>query len=241
MNYKNVAPYTESSLIYDRLMEDVDYPGWCEYILDLSEEFDFDTSSICDLSCGTGTFLHLFPAVVKHGIDISNHMIKRGKNNFPELDLEVGNMLHPNFLDFSLYINIHDALNYVADFKAIRKHIAYMDKHMKKGQVYIFDFALPGIMEEYFDNTGYEDTNAAGISFKRHNRYDRIHNQAFTELFIYHPDGRSYQERHIQYIHDFKEIQNFSVEFPSRSFIFLEEFSFQQANEKSNRLLVIMR
>ncbi|MFA6619282.1 MAG: class I SAM-dependent methyltransferase [Candidatus Neomarinimicrobiota bacterium] len=241
MNYKSVAPYTESSQIYDRLMEEVDYLGWCEYILDLADEFGFSTGSIFDLSCGTGTFLHLFPASEKFGIDISQEMISRGKENFPELDLEVGNMMHPTPRDVSLYVNIHDALNYISDFKAIREHITYMDKHLNEGQSYIFDFALPGVMTEYFDDTAYEDTNEAGIFFKRHNYYDKKNKRSLTDLYIYHPDGRSYHERHIQYIFNFQEIEKLSVEFPSRSFIFLEEFSFEKANELSNRLLVIMR
>ncbi len=241
MKYQAVPPYTESSLIYDRLMEEVDYPGWCEYILDLADEFDFDTEKIYDLSCGTGTFLHLFPAAEKYGIDISKQMIQQAKENFPELNLQVGNMLHPPMKDVSLYINIHDALNYISDFNAIRDHIIFMDKHMKAGQTYIFDFALPGVMKEYFNDTGYEDTNDAGISFKRHNTYDIENSRSYTDLYIFHPDGHSYHERHIQHIFDFKEIEKFSVEFPSRSFIFLEEFSFDEADEMSNRLLVIMR
>ena len=37
------------------------------------------------------------------------------------------------------------------------------------------------------------------------------------------------------------KIEKMSVEIPSRTFIFLEEFTFEQAHEASNRLLVIMR
>ena len=241
MNYKPVPPYTESSLIYNRLMEEVDYPGWCQYIIDLAEEFEFETGSVYDLSCGTGTFLHLFPAAEKIGIDISEQMVKEGKKTYPELDLSVGNMLHPPVKDVSLYVNIHDALNYISDLDAIKDHIKYMDKHLMEGQVYLFDFALPGVMNNYFDNTSYEDTNDAGISFKRTNRYDRENKRSITDLYIYHPNGRSFHEQHVQYIYDFEEIQKLSVEFPSRSFIFLEEFTFEQAHEASNRLLVIMR
>ena len=93
MNYKPVPPYTESSLIYNRLMEEVDYPGWCQYILDLADEYDFSTSSIYDISCGTGTLLHLFPAANKYGIDISAPMIDEARKTYPELELNVGNML----------------------------------------------------------------------------------------------------------------------------------------------------
>lgn len=241
MNYKPVPPYTESSLIYNRLMEEVDYPGWCEYILDLADEFKFGTSSIYDLSCGTGTFLHLFPAAEKYGIDISENMINEGKRTYPELDFAVGNMLQPPPRDVDIYLNIHDALNYISDINAIADHLRYMDKHLREGQIYLFDFALPGVMLNYFDDTSYEDTNSEGISFKRKNQYDRKNKRSITDLYIYHPDGRSFHEQHIQHIYDLEEIKKLSVEFPSRTFIFLEEFTFEQAHEASNRLLVIMR
>lgn len=241
MDYKPVPPYTESSQIYDRLMEEVDYPGWCHYILDLAEEFDFNTSSVYDLSCGTGTFLHLFPASEKLGIDISSPMIEKAKKTYPELELNVGNMLQPPSRKVDLYLNIHDALNYISNINSILGHLKYMDSILKEGQVYIFDFALPGVMLNYFDDTSYEDTNRAGISFKRQNHYDKQNKRSITNLFIYHPDGRSFHEQHIQYIYDFQEIKKLSMEIPSRSFIFLEEFTFEQAHEASNRLLVIMR
>ncbi|MCF7832572.1 MAG: class I SAM-dependent methyltransferase [Candidatus Marinimicrobia bacterium] len=240
MNYKPVPPYTESSLIYNRLMEEVDYPGWCQYILDLADEFSFETNSMYDISCGTGTFLHLFPAADKFGIDISEPMIEEAKKNYPELELSVGNMLQPPPRDVDIYLNIHDALNYISNFDAILEHLHYMDKHLNKGQVYIFDFALPGVMKNYFMDTSYEDTNNEGISFKRQNHYDIKNQRAITDLYIYHPDGRSFHEQHIQRIYDFEEIKKLSVEFPSRTFIFLEEFSFEEAHEASNRLLIIM-
>ena len=241
MNYKPVPPYTESSLIYKRLMEDVDYPGWCEYILDLADEYGFSTSSVFDISCGTGTLLHLFPAAEKFGIDISELMIDEAKKMYPELELTVGNMLQPPQQDVDFYLNIHDALNYISNFDVILDHLRFMDKLLKKRQVYIFDFALPGVMLNYFDNTSYEDTNNAGISFKRQNHYDKKNNRSQTDLYIFHLDGRSFHEQHIQHIYDFQEIQKLSMEFPSRTFIFLEEFTFEQAHEASNRLLVIMR
>jgi len=241
MNYQPVPPYTESSLIYNRLMEDVDYPGWCQYILDLADEYGFSTSSVFDISCGTGTFLNLFPAAEKFGIDISEPMIDEAKKMYPELELTVGNMLQPPQQDVDFYLNIHDALNYISNFDVILDHLRFMDKLLKKRQVYIFDFALPGVMLNYFDNTSYEDTNNAGISFKRQNHYDKKNNRSQTDLYIFHLDGRSFHEQHIQHIYDFQEIQKLSMEFPSRTFIFLEEFTFEQAHEASNRLLVIMR
>lgn len=241
MEYRSAEPYTHSSLIYDTMMADVDYSGWCEYLLDLSEDFDFHTASVYDLSCGTGTFLNLFPAGKKYGIDLSSYMIRRAKSLYPELDLSIGNMLKPPPRDVDVYLNIHDALNYIRPFSAIKAHIGYMDRILKPGQVYIFDFAMPSVIREYFDETGYEDTTPEGISFKRQNSFDPAQKLAVTDIYISYPQGPAFHERHFQYMYEFAEILRLSVEFPSRRFIFLEEFTFEQANESSNRILVIMR
>ncbi|MDZ7797400.1 MAG: class I SAM-dependent methyltransferase [Candidatus Marinimicrobia bacterium] len=241
MHYLSAAPYTQSASIYDTLMADIDYAGWCDYILDLAEEFHFATRSVYDISCGTGTFLHLFPATKKYGLDISAPMIAKAKKTHPELRLAAGNMLRPPLKDVDLYLNLHDALNYVSSFSAVKAHLSYMDKNLKRGQLYIFDFALPSVMKNYFLQDAMEDTNPEGISFRRENSYDEKRRRAITDLYIYFPDGRAYHERHVEYIYDYREIIKLSVEFPRRTFIFLEEFSFQEAHEASNRIIVIMR
>ncbi|MBN2780893.1 MAG: class I SAM-dependent methyltransferase [Candidatus Marinimicrobia bacterium] len=241
MEYKRVPPYTHSSGIYDHLMADVDYEGWCDYIADLAESFGFGTASVYDLSCGTGTFLNLFPAAKKYGIDLSEPMIRVAKALHPGIRFSTGNMLRPPLKNVDLYVNIHDALNYISSFDAVRDHIRYMAKHLKPGQTYVFDFAMRGVINEYFTDTSYEDTSPAGISFKRQNTFDEKKNIAVTDLYIYYPDGRAFHEQHHQYIFDYREIVKLSVEFPSRSFIFLEEFTFDEAHEASNRMLVVMQ
>ncbi|MDD3966608.1 MAG: class I SAM-dependent methyltransferase [Candidatus Neomarinimicrobiota bacterium] len=241
MEYRRVAPYSRSSRIYDTLMADVDYTGFCDYLLDLADCFDFRTGSLFDLSCGTATFLNLFPAELKYGMDLSSSMIRMAKKLHPALSLSVGNMLMPPARDVDIYLNIHDALNYIRPFEAIIRHLRYMDTILRPAQVYLFDFAMPGVIRDYFDDTGYEDTSPEGISFRRQNRYDPQNKRAITDLFISHPHGQAYHERHIQYIYEFAEIMKLSVEIPSRRFIFLEEFTCSVALETSNRILVIMR
>jgi SAM-dependent methyltransferase len=241
MNYRRVAPYTRSSAIYDTMMAEVDYAGWCEYLLDLSEIYGFRTRSVYDLSCGTGTFLHLFPAPHKYGLDISPLMIKKAREHYPELTLAVGNMLQAPAREVDLYINIHDALNYIHPFNIIVRHLRYMDRIMKPGQTYIFDFALPQVIREHFEDTGYEDTTAEGISFRRQNIYDAVTKRSVTDIYISHPQGPSFHERHIQHIYEYGEIVKLSVEIPSRRFIFLEEFTCEMAHEASKRMLVIMQ
>lgn len=241
MEYRSAAPYTHVSQIYDTMMAEVDYRGWCEYLKDLSEDFAFGSTSLYDLSCGTGTFLNLFSAREKYGIDLSASMIKRAKFLYPELHLSVGNMLKPIPRDVDIYLNIHDALNYIKSFDTIIAHIRYMDRILRPGQVYIFDFAMPAVIKEYFNDTGYEDTTPEGISFRRKNSFDAETKRARTDIYISYPGGPSYHEIHIQYIYEFTEIQKLSVEFPSRHFIFLEEFTFERAHDASQRILVIMR
>ena len=241
MQYLPADPYTRSAAVYDTLMADIDYAGWCEYITDLADHYGFPARSIFDISCGTGTFLHLFPAKEKYGIDISAAMIAVAKRSYPGIPFDTGNMLRPPRKGTDLYVNLHDSLNYIRDFADVRAHIAYMDRILQAGQTYIFDFALPAVMKRYFVNDSMEETTPAGISFRRENFYDEERRRAKTDLYIYFPGGGAFHEQHIEYIHDYGEIIKLSVEFPRRTFIFLEEFSFEEARESSNRILVIMQ
>ncbi len=241
MHHLSRPPYTISPAVYDTLMADIDYAGWCEYIVDLAAEFDLGVRSAFDISCGTGTFLHLFPAEAKYGMDISAPMIAAAKRNYPGIPFFTGNMLRPPVMAVDLYLNLHDSLNYIARFSDIRSHIAYMDRILGAEQAYIFDLALPAVMKNCLIDDQMEDTTPEGISFKRENSYDEKRRRAITDIYISFPGGKTYHERHVEYIHPYGEIIKLSVEFPERTFIFLEEFSFREAHEHSKRILVIMQ
>lgn len=237
---KNITEYTASADIYNHMMKDVDYSGWCDYIEDLADEFGFKTESILDISCGTGTLLNLFPAKVKRGTDLSLPMIKIARQDYPNIEFLMESMLTPKYDDMQLIVNIHDALNYLPSLDMIAQHLKYMYDTKKEGQTYIFDFAMENVAQHHF--SGQEQTGCTqdGVSYRRTNHFENNKKQFITDLFIDYPHGKHVHEQHIQYLYTFQEIKDLCMEICPNRFIFLEEFTFIPASDKSERLLVIL-
>ena len=84
-------PYTKLAVIYDRLMDHVDYVDWGEYILNLIIESGVNINSLIDLSCGTGSLLAYLQGKIEilYGCDSSKEMISEAlkkKDLSPEND-----------------------------------------------------------------------------------------------------------------------------------------------------------
>ena len=46
--------YKDFAFVYDKLMNEVDYNGWVEYIEDIIKREDIKVQNILELACGTG-------------------------------------------------------------------------------------------------------------------------------------------------------------------------------------------
>lgn len=51
-----ITIYSEFAYYYDRLMGDVDYAQWADYLVRIFERFNCKPKLIADLGCGTGSF-----------------------------------------------------------------------------------------------------------------------------------------------------------------------------------------
>ncbi|HEY8350053.1 MAG TPA: methyltransferase domain-containing protein, partial [Clostridia bacterium] len=50
------AIYGDFAYYYDRLMRDVDYSMWADYVTDIFKRHGCDPNLVADLGCGTGSF-----------------------------------------------------------------------------------------------------------------------------------------------------------------------------------------
>lgn len=237
---KNITEYTASADIYNHMMKDVDYSGWCDYIEDLSDEFDFKTESILDISCGTGTLLNLFPAKIKRGTDLSLPMIKKARRDYPNIEFLTESMLTPRIDGMQLIVNIHDALNYLPSLDMIAQHLKFMYETKQAGQTYLCDFAMENVAKLHFNGQEQTGLTQDGINYRRSNHFEDHNRQFITDLFIDYPDGKHVHEQHKQYFYTLQEIKDLCMEICPNRFIFLEEFTFIPAKDNSERLLVIL-
>ena len=70
--------YGEFAVVYDRLMDDFDYPRWAEYYLKIIGETGVKIRRICDCACGTGSMSVEFAkrGITVTGVDISDDMLR---------------------------------------------------------------------------------------------------------------------------------------------------------------------
>jgi SAM-dependent methyltransferase len=231
--------------VYDTLMADVDYQGWAEYIEDIVLQWKPLPMKIADISCGTGHLLAELrqPHRFLTGIDLSLEMIQKARENYSDILFCQGDMnAIPLKNQYDCIINIHDALNYLPDIAAVNRHFLNMAKWMKPGQLYLFDFAMQPVVENYF--TGVEEWNFTEKAWQYHRWHQfnldrRLHQ---TYIAIYGPDEKEPRkiECHNQYIYQFTELQEVFRNIPHCYWQLYEEFTFEPADEKTERLFGVM-
>jgi len=237
-----IPPYSRSACFYDELMEDIDYEGWAVYLLDLTRELAVSTDKIVDFSCGTGTLLNYLSKNSSSvcGMDISEEMIRQARLKYPEHEWIVRDMMTAAIPpEFTLGINVHDALNYLSQAETLKHYIQRLQRGRIKGQCLMFDFALPELIRHYFVEQTETKKMANGDILYRWHKFDEKKNTCRTYLEITH-DKQTVTEIHIQHIWTLEEIKNLFLVLPGENLLFLEEFSYNEANEKSERLLIVI-
>ena len=70
--------YGKFAAVYDRLMDDFEYPGWAEYYLRLLEKAGCKPRRMCDCACGTGSMSVEFArrGIQVTGVDLSEEMLE---------------------------------------------------------------------------------------------------------------------------------------------------------------------
>ena len=74
--------YENFAQLYDKLMDEVDYNEWANYLKRIIEEFNSDANHILDLACGTGNITIPMSTLGYNlwGVDISEEMLSIAEN-----------------------------------------------------------------------------------------------------------------------------------------------------------------
>ena len=57
--YETANSYSDFADVYDLFMDNVDYPGWCDYIAEQLHRYGIAEGLVLDLGCGTGTMTEI--------------------------------------------------------------------------------------------------------------------------------------------------------------------------------------
>jgi len=211
------AQYGGFADLYDRLMADVDYGAWAEYLLLRLRECGVpDGGSVADCACGTGAFTIRFAQAGYRatGVDRSEQMLavaqqkaRKSGLNIPFVCQDIRSFCVHKPLDA---VNCAcDGVNYllsVGDASAFFKS-AYAA--LKPGGVLLFDVSSEYKLEHVLGGQTFGEDDPA-CTYLWQNAFDPKTRLLEMDLSFFTPDGSGryirLDETHIQRAHTVKEL-----------------------------------
>lgn len=249
--------YSILAEIYDRVMHDVNYVAWTDYIDEIILEHHPFAEDILELACGTGTMALSMEEFGTYNItatDGSAEMIKKAKEKADRVGSEV-NFKTVNFLDinldqtFDVVYMVFDSLNYLHSREEIIQLHQQVKKVLNPEGIFIYDFTTPRNSMKairYLNNEKSIIDNK--YRYHRKSLYDeenQIHTNRF-EIEQYDGDEKNvldrYTEEHHQRIYSLDEIRPIITN--ETDFSILESydgFELKPAHTRSLRITMVLQ
>jgi len=245
------AIYNNFAFVYDKLMYDVDYKKWVDYIQELFEKYGVNPTLVLDLGCGTGniTVEMAQKGYDMTGVDLSPDMLacamekSRGKG----LDILY---LNQDITEFELYgtvdviLCLMDTVNYITDKRQLRKLFKLVKNYLNPGGLFIFDINTPYKLEEILgDNVFYEIHN--DLVYIWNNEYDNKRKICRFDLTFFTQEGSKYDrfdEIHYERSYSLDELKYELTEKAGLTFLDVyDHLSFNKPKNKSERVFFVCR
>lgn len=138
----SMVAYQRLAEFYDKMMADVPYEHWTEYLQRIWRALGIEPKTILDLACGTGNTAVLLKEKKYDvtGTDLSPHMLKMAKRKNRTLPF-----IHADMRTLSLgkrfdaVICLYDSLNYLLKESEVQDAFRNVHKHLEPGGAFVFD------------------------------------------------------------------------------------------------------
>lgn len=208
--------YMEFAQIYDKLMDDVNYGNWLNFIKSTLETYNKKPHDVLEMGCGTGNFTEL---LCREGynitaFDLSEDMLSIAYNkldSYRNIQLLNQDMMEFNInKEFDMIISVCDSINYITDYTQLINTFDNVYSHLKPGGVFIFDvnsyYKLKNIIG---NNTFVEDREE--VFYVWENEYDDMNNTCeFYITFFVKERGlyKRFDELHVEKAYTSSELVN---------------------------------
>ena len=218
-----MSQYKYFAKVYDRMMDNIPYEGWRQYLLQIMYRFRVKPgAAVTEIGCGTGIMTRLLreDGFRMTGVDLSEEMLEIAKEkehvaatvekgqiksaaekNQTEafLDEDAINYLHMDMRELVLpekqdvIFGICDSMNYLLSVDDLAKCFKAVRDNLKDGGIIIFD-----LKTDYFYRYMLADRTFSekmkGFSYVWKNRYDEETKIHTYLLYIRHKDGKKIVE-----------------------------------------------
>lgn len=239
--------YSVFAHIYDKMMDNIPYEEWKDYLLRMMYLYRVSPSaSIAELGCGTGTMTGLLveEGLDVMGLDISSDMLAEARKKYPDISF-----LEADMRDFKLsekkdvIVSICDSINYVLTTEDLVKTFSSVRENLNEGGIFIFDLKTKFFFENALDGRTYRD-RGSGFRCTWKNHFDASSNIHSYLLDIKVKDGGKWvstQEIHRQRAFAAREIIEAAKLSGFEKGGAYDAFTFDKPRKRSDRIYIVLR
>ena len=244
--------YGDFAAVYDRLMADVDYAAWAEYLSMLLQDYGvMPGSAVLDAACGTGEMtlrLHQ-KGYVMTGADRSEQMLEIAQQKarkagartpFVCQDLRALSVHKP----VSAITCACDGVNYLLTDADIAAFFLSANRVLKENGLLLFDISSAYKLEHVLGGQTFGDDDS-DCTYLWQNCFDPKSRLLEMRLSFFRPDGKGaytrFDERHIQKAHSTDALRS---ELERAGFVLegvFEAFTETAPNEQCERIQFLAR
>jgi hypothetical protein len=232
--------YSKTALIYDHLMNNINYSDWADYLSDIYKYYGNGGNYALELASGTcrlSSFMQkYFPNLFIS--DLSIEMLSYYK--FPSNRFCCDMTSIPLKQKFDFIYSSFDSVNYLITKSKLKKHFHEIEKILQTNGIYTFDVSLePNSINNVASLNRFGKFNK--ISYTQISSYD-IKRKTHTNYFEISEDVKNiYKEKHVQKIFPLETY--FEIIDKTNMFVVecFDSFSFQDANSESERVQFIIK
>ncbi len=242
--------YGSFAKVYDKMMDEVPYEEWMEYIEEIFARFKVKPEIVLELGCGTGNMTNLFAkkGYETIGIDLSEEMLAIAREKAAEENLEVLYSCQ-DMRDFELYgtvgcvVALCDSINYIIEEDDLLEVFRLVNIYLDPKGLFVFDMNT----EHKFKNSMSDNIFAQALedcAYIWENYYyeeEKINEYKIT-LFI--EDNNSYkrsEELHYEKAYSIDTVVNLLKKAGMTVEGVYAEQSFLYPDEKTERIYFVAR
>jgi ubiquinone/menaquinone biosynthesis C-methylase UbiE len=252
---KDTSNYSYLAPLYDKLMEDVDYEAWADYIDEIIQEHHPEAEAVLELACGTGSVAISLDELGYYNIlasDLSPQMTEIGVTKALKANANV-RFTTLDFMNidldesFDVIFSVFDSVNYLQSESEILSMLSECEKVLNPDGLLIFDFSTPLNSIEAVDYLNNEEAQVKDMRFFRTSEYDtheQIHTNTF-EIELLSSDKKtvinSFKEVHKQRIYTLEEMLLILKQTPYHLVAKYGDFDLIDADENSARITIVLQ
>jgi ubiquinone/menaquinone biosynthesis C-methylase UbiE len=210
------TPYEKFAYTYDRMMSNVDYGRWADYIESIFRHYKCRPRKILDVACGTASLTVLLAerGYQMWGIDRADGMLKvarqKAQSRNQAIKFAQGEMQEFNLnQQFDAAICTYDSINYALNEHDLANILRSVSNHLEPSGLLIFDVTTEHNIVKYFHNQTFAE-NSDDYSYIWKNVYSHRDKICHTALTFFIRQGElfeRFEEIHIQKIFEVSTVK----------------------------------